>query len=100
MICLSRFKGYHGNLYWATLESDRVPFTVYSETDGLYFRVFTPEEPKHRRNGEDTMKEFQQVISLSCMIFRPCVLLKPSQNMGHIANPALFALSREMMVCA
>lgn len=52
------FKGYHGNLYWATLESDRVPFTVYSETDGLYFRVFTPEEPKRRRNGEDTMKEF------------------------------------------
>ena len=40
------------------MESDRVPFTVYSETDGLYFRVFTPEEPKHRRNGEDTMKEF------------------------------------------
>lgn len=36
------FKGYHANVYWATLESDRVPFTVYSESDGLFFRVFTP----------------------------------------------------------
>lgn len=52
------FKGYHANVYWATLESDRVPFTVYSESDGLFFRVFTPEEPVHRRNGENTMKEF------------------------------------------
>lgn len=52
------FKGYHANLYWATLESDTTPFTVYSETDGIYFRVFTPEEPHNRRNGEDTMKPF------------------------------------------
>lgn len=52
------FKGYHANLYWATLESDRVPFTVYSESDGLFFRLFTPEEPVHRRNGENTMWEF------------------------------------------
>lgn len=52
------FKGYHANLYWVTLESDRVPFTVYSESDGLFFRLFTPDEPVHRRNGENTMWEF------------------------------------------
>lgn len=52
------FKGYHSNIYWATILSDKSPFTVYSETDGLYFRVFTPEEPKMRRKGEDTMWEF------------------------------------------
>ncbi len=52
------FKGYHGNLYWATLLSDTAPFSVYSESDGLFFRVFTPEEPVHRRNGENTMWEF------------------------------------------
>lgn len=54
------FKGYHGNLYWATLESDKVTFTIYSETDGLYFRVFTPEEPKHRRDGENSMHTFPE----------------------------------------
>lgn len=54
------FKGYHGNLYWATMESDNASFTVYSETDGLYFRVFTPEEPVHRRDGENSMWKFPE----------------------------------------
>lgn len=52
------FKGYHGNVYWVTVESAKNPFTVYSETDGLFFRIFTPEEPANRREGEDTMKDF------------------------------------------
>ena len=52
------FKGYHANMYWAVIESDNAPFTVYSETDGLYFRVFTPEEPVRRRDGENSMWEF------------------------------------------
>lgn len=52
------FKGYHANLYWATIESLSHPFTVYSETDGVYLRMFTPEEPKNRRPGEDCMHEF------------------------------------------
>lgn len=54
------FKGYHANLYWATLQSDTAPFTVYSETDGLYLRLFTPEEPIHRRDGKNTMPAFPE----------------------------------------
>lgn len=54
------FKGYHANLYWATLQSDTAPFTVYSETDGLYLRHFTPEEPIHRRDGKNTMPAFPE----------------------------------------
>ncbi len=54
------FKGYHANLYWATLESDTSPFTVYSESDGLFFRIFTPEKPVMRRNGENSMHEFPE----------------------------------------
>lgn len=52
------FKGYHANLYWASVLSNTAPFTVYSETDGIYLRLFTPEEPAMRRNGENTMQEF------------------------------------------
>ena len=40
------FKGYHGNIYWAKLESERQPLTVYSETDGLYFKVYSLVEPE------------------------------------------------------
>ena len=54
------FKGYYANLYWATLQSDTAPFTVYSETDGLYLRLFTPEEPVQRRDGKNTMPAFPE----------------------------------------
>ena len=38
------FKGYHANLYWATVQHRMAPFTVYTATDGLFFRLFTPED--------------------------------------------------------
>jgi hypothetical protein len=41
------FKGYHGNLYWATLETTESDFTVISETPNLFFRLFTPAIPKN-----------------------------------------------------
>ncbi len=39
------FKGYHGNMYWSTLNTSESPFTVYSASDGVFMRVFTPAEP-------------------------------------------------------
>lgn len=54
------FKGYHARLYWASLQSDTAPFTVYSETEGLYLRLFTPEEPVQRRDGKNTMPAFPE----------------------------------------
>ncbi|HKK10565.1 MAG TPA: glycoside hydrolase family 2 TIM barrel-domain containing protein, partial [Bacteroidales bacterium] len=45
------FKGYHGNLYWATLETTESDFTVISETPNLFFHLFTPAEPKHVAGG-------------------------------------------------
>ena len=37
------FKGYHGNVYWARLEG-KAPLTLYSETDGLFVKVYNPDE--------------------------------------------------------
>lgn len=45
------FKGYHGNLYWATLETTESDFTVVSETPNLFFQLFTPARPKHVAGG-------------------------------------------------
>ncbi len=45
------FKGYHGNLYWATLETTESPFTIVSETPNLYFQLFTPAKPKEATTG-------------------------------------------------
>ncbi len=45
------FKGYHANLYWATLQTTESDFTVISETPNLFFRLFTPAKPKFVAGG-------------------------------------------------
>jgi len=45
------FKGYHGNLYWATLQTTESDFTVISETPNLYFQLFTPSKPQFVAGG-------------------------------------------------
>jgi Glycosyl hydrolases family 2, TIM barrel domain/Glycosyl hydrolases family 2, sugar binding domain/Glycosyl hydrolases family 2/Beta galactosidase small chain len=45
------FKGYHGNLYWMTLETKEQPFTIISETPNLYFQLFIPDKPKFSAGG-------------------------------------------------
>ncbi len=40
------FKGYHANTYWATIQSRESDFTVLSYSDGLFLRIYTPEEPE------------------------------------------------------
>lgn len=84
------FKGYHANLYWATLESATTPFTVYSESDGVFFRVFTPEEPKGRQDGKNTMPDFPEgdlsflfdIPGIRC--FKPIHQHGPQSQPGHI----------------
>ena len=81
------FKGYHANMYWATLESDTTPFTIYSRNDGIFFHVFTPEEPKGR--VKDTMPKFPEGIYPSCWtsrLFAPLNQLsnKPNSQPGNI----------------
>ena len=45
------FKGYHGNLYWATLETTETPITIISETPNLYFQLFKPAKPQQVAGG-------------------------------------------------
>lgn len=53
------FKGYHGSLYWAVLEGNGNDLTVASATDGIFLRVFTPDEPEGIK-GEDRMQPFPE----------------------------------------
>jgi len=45
------FKGYHGNLYWAKLETTESPVTIISETPNLFMQLFTPSKPQHVAGG-------------------------------------------------
>lgn len=84
------FKGYHANFYWATLQNPLTPFTVYSATDGVFLRVFTPEEPHGRQNGTRTMPEFPDgdlsflldIPAIRC--FKPVSQHGPQSQPGHI----------------
>lgn len=81
------FKGYHANLYWATIESETSPFTVYSGTDGLFFRVFTPEEPEGRQDGINTMPDFP-AGDLSFLLDIPAIRsFKPISQHGPKSQP-------------
>lgn len=88
------FKGYHANMYWAQIYSDTAPFTVYSETDGLYFRLFTPEEPKHLNNGEPTMRPFPKG-DISFLLEIPGMRsYKPIGQLGPQAQPGQIRINK------
>jgi hypothetical protein len=36
------FKGYHANFYWAVVYTSELPIAVVTDTDDLFFRMFTP----------------------------------------------------------
>jgi hypothetical protein len=40
------FKGYHANLYWATIENKVMPFTVYSDTQNIFLQLLRPDQQK------------------------------------------------------
>ena len=81
------FKGYHANMYWATLQNKESDFSFYSESDGVYFRVFTPEEPKYRQDGINTMPDFPEG-DLSFLYEIPAIrCFKPIPHHGPLSQP-------------
>ena len=77
------FKGYHGELYWLTLLDDGgEAMQVQSRTDGLYVRLFTPEEPQGKLSPEPTMPPFP-AGDLSFLIEIPAIRdFKPITQQG------------------
>lgn len=89
------FKGYHANIYWAQIQSATAPFTVYSETDGLYFRIFTPEEPTDSEgNKVSTMQPFP-AGDLSFLLEIPAMRsYKPIEQLGPQAHPSHIRINK------
>jgi len=82
------FKGYHANMYWATLQTKESIFTVYSESDGVFLRVFTPEEPKMRQDGVNTNPDFPEG-DISFLYEIPAIRdFKPIPHLGPNSQPA------------
>lgn len=79
------FKGYHGNLYWATLENPTAPMTIYALSDGIFLRVFTPREPAGAKGR--TMPEFP-AGDISFLLDIPAIQsFKPIKQQGPNSQP-------------
>ncbi|MDD5184591.1 MAG: glycoside hydrolase family 2 TIM barrel-domain containing protein [Paludibacter sp.] len=88
------FKGYHANLYWASLRTKESTFSVYSESDGVFFRVFTPEEPKGRQDGVNTMPDFP-AGDLSFLYEIPAIRdFKPIPQLGPQSQPGMIRIKK------
>lgn len=86
------FKGYHANLYWARIEYSESAFVIYSATDGIYFRLFTPQEPKHRCDG-NTMVKFP-AGDLSFLYEIPAMRsFKPITDLGPNSQPSIVRIN-------
>ncbi|WP_435132144.1 glycoside hydrolase family 2 TIM barrel-domain containing protein [Formosa sp. A9] len=54
------FKGYHANMLAANLQSDQGDLRFFSESDKLFFRLFTPDLPKHAVSKVFPQPEFPE----------------------------------------
>ncbi len=86
------FKGYHANLYWATLENPTAPLTVYAQSDGIYLRLFTPREPAGAERR--SMPEFP-AGDLSFLLDIPAIhSFKPIEQQGPNSQPGNIRIKR------
>ncbi|OFX52878.1 MAG: beta-galactosidase [Bacteroidetes bacterium GWD2_45_23] len=82
------FKGYHGNTYWSTLYTSETPFTIYSESDGLFMRIFTPEEPTDNKTNWRAYPEFPEG-DISFLYEIPAIrCFKPISQQGPNSQPS------------
>lgn len=54
------FKGYHANLMAASIEADKNSFKVFSESEKVFLRLFTPEQPKNGFKGSKGYPDFPE----------------------------------------
>lgn len=82
------FKGFHGNIYWSTLVTSESPFTVYSESDGIFMRVLTPEEPTDNKTNWSAHPEFPEG-DISFLYEIPAMrCFKPISQQGPNSQPS------------
>ena len=82
------FKGFHGNMYWSTLNTDELPLTVYSASDGIFMRVFTPAEPTDNITNWSANPEFPEG-DISFLYEIPAIrCFKPASQQGPKSQPS------------
>lgn len=82
------FKGYHANMFFTRMRTDDGTIGFYSENDGLFLRMLTPEEPKGRNGGRRTMPPFPPGDISFLYEIGAIQSFKPLSNHGPKSQPA------------
>ncbi|WP_281633418.1 glycoside hydrolase family 2 protein [Flavobacterium luteolum] len=81
------FKGYHANLLGANLKAGNSSFKVFSESDNLFLRLFTPDLPKNGFPGSYPQPDFPEG-DISFMYEIPAMRdFKPLEQQGPQSQP-------------
>lgn len=89
-----QFKGYHANMYWCRFFTEENTFTVYSESDNVFLRLFTPEEPKGNASGIKILPDFPEG-DISFLYEIPAIRdFKPIQQHGPQSQPASIRIKK------
>ncbi|MBN1926355.1 MAG: hypothetical protein JW798_11020 [Prolixibacteraceae bacterium] len=87
------FKGYHANLFWARLTTtSELPFTIASESDGLFLRLFTPQEPAG--SLKRSLPEFPEGDLSFLYEINPIHSFKPVTQMGPQSEPSSIRIKK------
>ncbi|MFH6993826.1 glycoside hydrolase family 2 TIM barrel-domain containing protein [Flavobacterium sp. FlaQc-48] len=82
------FKGYHANLLGANLKAGTASFKVFSESDNLFLRLFTPDLPKNAFPGSYPQPAFPEG-DISFMYEIPAMRdFKPLEQQGPQSQPS------------
>ena len=82
------FKGYHGNMYWSTIQTSESSFTVYSASDGVFLRVFTTAEPVDNKTNWQANPDFPEG-DISFLYEIPAMrCFKPISQQGPKSQPS------------
>jgi hypothetical protein len=81
------FKGYHANLLGANLKAGVSSFKIFSESDNLFLRLFTPDLPKNAFPGSYPQPAFPEG-DISFMYEIPAMRdFKPLEHQGPQSQP-------------
>ena len=81
------FKGYHANLLGANLKAGASSFKVFSESENLFLRLFTPDLPKNGFPGSNPQPAFPEG-DISFMYEIPAMRdFKPLEQQGPQSQP-------------
>ena len=84
------FRGYHADMRYLTLHTREQEFTIHSGSDGLFVRLYTPEQPADNKSGIIAYPDFPTgdlsfLYEIPAMrSFKPLTEHGPSGQAGHI----------------